>query len=428
MLRTLSRRERQVVGILVILALVLRIGAAVAAFNDPIGTDAHDYERHAISIAHGHGYPRSYYTTTPGPTALRPPGYPFFLGGIYALTGDSRKAARLVQAIVGVLAVVALGWAAARLFGRLAGFATLALAAVYPPLVLTTPTILTEALFVPLAAASIAAALWAADAPDRRRRLVLTGVLIGLTALTRVNGALLLIPAALIVAARGPNVRWRARLARPAVVVGVAVLCLAPWTIRNAIEFHAFVPVAIEEGVELAGTMNDEARTDPKFPALWRPANLLPLYADIFTHRGLNEAQMDDQLRSRALHYLGDHPGYGFTVLYRHTLSTLHLAGNATERQWAVDWNLPWRRYQVARFAFYALAALLLASLPLLRRRVPVWLWLTPLLYLLAAAIGAGTSRYRLPVDLFLVILAGPGLAWLATRVGLARRLLPAEA
>ena len=78
----------------------------------------------------------------------------------------------------------------------------------------------------------------------------------GLAILTRANGMILLVPLALIM--------WAPRrsLGPPAVLVAVALLTVAPWTIRNAVELHAFVPVTTQFGSALAGTYNDEARTD----------------------------------------------------------------------------------------------------------------------------------------------------------------------
>ena len=88
-----------------LLALVPRLAVAFQ-FDDPPATtnDAGWYDFFGMQIAQGHGY------TLPfgGATSRWPPGYPYFLGGVYKATGDSRAAARVAQA---VLALFAWWWA-----------------------------------------------------------------------------------------------------------------------------------------------------------------------------------------------------------------------------------------------------------------------------------------------------------------------------
>ena len=71
-----------------------------------------------------------------------------------------------------------------------------------------------------------------------------------------------------------------AAVARPArrLLVAVALLVVAPWTIRNAVELRAFVPVTTQFGSALAGTYNDEARTDRENPASWRTVRGVKAY------------------------------------------------------------------------------------------------------------------------------------------------------
>jgi 4-amino-4-deoxy-L-arabinose transferase-like glycosyltransferase len=82
------------------------------------------------------------------------------------------------------------------------------------------------------------------------------GVLAGLMILTRANAATLLAPLTVAVWDARPRWSWRA-LAPPAALVAVALLTMAPWTVRNAVEFGSFVPVSTQLGTVLAGTYND---------------------------------------------------------------------------------------------------------------------------------------------------------------------------
>ncbi len=150
---------------------------------------------------------------------------------------------------------------------------------------------------------------------------VAAGFVAGLAILTRANGMILLLPLALMV--------WAPRrsFGPPAVLVAVALLTVAPWTIRNAVELHAFVPVTTQFGAALAGTYNDEARTDREDPASWRTIRgvkaYLPLTQPWYT---TPEVVIERRLRDASLDYIREHPGYVATVLYWNTRRLLDLA------------------------------------------------------------------------------------------------------
>jgi len=95
-------RARGWLWAIVAIALVARLGVIVADSGYVPQQDAWDYDRHARSIADGDGFPPSYYAADDGPSALRAPGYPYFLGLVYAFTGDSVNAGRIANALLGV--------------------------------------------------------------------------------------------------------------------------------------------------------------------------------------------------------------------------------------------------------------------------------------------------------------------------------------
>src|SRR5205085_342685 len=83
-----ATRDRRLVAAALILALALRIGV-VATHRLSLSHDPADYHRIALSIAAGHGYPQSIYAPGGGPSAFRAPGYPYFLGAVFAVSGNS---------------------------------------------------------------------------------------------------------------------------------------------------------------------------------------------------------------------------------------------------------------------------------------------------------------------------------------------------
>jgi hypothetical protein len=142
------------------------------------------------------------------------------------------------------------------------GLAALALAAVFLPLVLDGMSLISEPLFVVLELGAALAVLRHRRRPETLHWAVAAGVLVGLASLTRSDGPLLALPLL-------AGVWSRARPWAAVALAAAAILVIAPWTIRNAVVLHAFVPLSTETGVTLLGTYNDAARTLPHCQGCW---------------------------------------------------------------------------------------------------------------------------------------------------------------
>jgi len=170
--------------------------------------DAQRYDELAREIAAGGWMPREAF--------YQAPLYPYFLAAVYAVTGGSLLAVRLLQAVLGALTVVLLAVLAGRLFGRTAGGAAGLLAAFYGPAIFYVPLLLKSTLTLlaltgavlllvgphPLAPSPAPPAL-----PGRggKGRILGAGVLFGVSALLQEN-LLLLVPfAALWLLLAGPS-------------------------------------------------------------------------------------------------------------------------------------------------------------------------------------------------------------------------------
>ena len=221
---------------------------------------SYDYLARTLAAGHGWGYSGS---------AYRPPGYPVFLAVVYLIIGiphGSWTAARLVEALVLSTGTVGLiGAMALQIAGRRAALISMAIGAVYIPLVLVGVSLMTESLFVPLMLLAVNCAL-----RSRASRAPPTAgwsppaLVTGLASLTRGNGLVLGVALLPLVWGR-PWRTWRA-LAAPALLLVMMVLVITPWTIRNAETQHAFVPVTTELGPTLAGTYN---RLSAKTRYIW---------------------------------------------------------------------------------------------------------------------------------------------------------------
>jgi MYXO-CTERM domain-containing protein len=430
------RARRIGVGVLVcallLLALGARIGYIIATPDYVIIHDARDYDRHARSLATGQGYGKI--GSGPGGlTAFRPPGYPYFLAGVYAIAGVERadkeqreRAGRIANAIVGTAIVALIGLLAAQLFDRRIALLAMALAAVYVPLVLVGGALMSEPLFAALMLAALVAAISARGSARPLRWIVLAGLFAGLMILARANALVLLAPLALAVWTGRPRLAWR-NVAAPALLVAVAFATVAPWTVRNAVVLDSFVPVSTQFGSALAGTYNDEARADRVHPASWRSLRRIPEYQHIVgpsSWRRVPEPQLDKELRSAAIHYAADHPAYVGKVAYWNTVRMLDLAGLDWSRHTAGTISVApdWADAGVVCFWVFALLAGA-GAFSLRRRGFPLYVAAIPLLlYLSVVFMVFETPRYRTGIDPFIVLLAAVALvgAWdaLASRVG----------
>jgi len=189
------------------------------------------------------------------PLIFYPPLYPWFIAILYRLLGGL-PAVLWVQAAIGALLVPAVGRAGRLALGARAGLGAAAVVALYPDFVWFSVHFWSEILFIVLLWWGIERVLHA-DSTGSIRAAALAGVFWGLSTLTR-ELALHLAPFAAVWLVRDGFLRGRARpLGRSPgwVLAGVfaltLVLTVAPWTIRNAIVFHAFIPVSTMGGSNL---------------------------------------------------------------------------------------------------------------------------------------------------------------------------------
>ncbi len=428
-----KRRWRAALIAILAVALLVRLGAALH-YNLPPQTDAYDYDRTAVSLADGHGYPRaSVFSGGPGPTAFRPPAYPLFLAGVYAITGTSNpdhrwEAGRIAQALLGVAIVALVMLVASRLFGPCEALIAGAISAVYPPLVFEGTSLLTEPLFTVLMLGGIAAVLRYRSGDDRLRWLLVAGLLAGLATLARTNGVVVIAALALGVWTLRPRFKPRALVA-PSIVLASAALAIVPWTIRNVIELHAFIPVSTQTGVALAGQYNDVAAGDR---ATWVAPYQVRRYCPILFKvprcpvkgqgrpkpRALGEVEVSSRLSRIARDFALEHPGHVLAAGFWNTLRFLSLENPiGLEEEYASLAGQPRGLADLTVYGFWLLAPIAIAGcFTAAARRIPLFIWLIPPLMLLSVMFVVADSRYRAPVEPIFVLLASCALAWLWRR------------
>ncbi|HEX3317873.1 MAG TPA: glycosyltransferase family 39 protein [Solirubrobacteraceae bacterium] len=419
-----TRGYRRAVWALLALALCVRLAfvAATPAYT-PVHDD-HDYDRLACAVLEGDGYRSVGPPTPPGrcvgtdalakPTAYRPPLYPLTLAGVYAVAApihmDRWTAARVVQAFIGTLGVALIGLVAGLVWGRRVALAALAVAAVHLPFAMVGASLVSETLFIVLELGAIACALLARRGERRWRWIVAAGLLTGLAWLTRSNGLLLLPPLGIAAwTALRPQGRRTAALA-VAAFLAVVGLTISPWTLRNAEALHGFVPVATEAGSTLVGTYNDTARLDQVDPgAWWLPREVPKVRA--YLHRTPGEPARDRGLTAMAVSYMASHPFYVARVVIRNTLRMAQLTPPSDWRAAGAGIDMPAAAGLLTAAWFWMVLVLAIAGLALgAARGTPRFLWLLAALMYASAAIVISGVRFRMPVEPFVVMLAGVAL------------------
>ncbi len=247
-------------------ALGVRLVVALVAARSPQGL--HDpllYQGFARHIADGDGY----LGLLGEPTAYYPPGYPLFLGAVQKAAdliglGDHLPAvAAVVQSLLGAVAAGATVVAGRRLSAdptrsRRIAIAAGLVVALWPGFVLYSAVLLSETLFVALFAVVVACTLELGDLRRPRPVPAVVGAgCFGLAILVRpqVLVALPLVAVAWWLARAG----WRRVLTGVGVAVLGAVVCVAPWTVRNVVVMGHLVPISTNGGDNLCIGFHDDA-------------------------------------------------------------------------------------------------------------------------------------------------------------------------
>jgi hypothetical protein len=266
--------------------------------------------------------------------------------------------------------------------------------------------------------------------PERRWTPVVLGVAIGLAALTRGEGLLMLaIPLGMWWGL--PRGDW---LRRGALLVGAMALTIVPWTIRNAMVMDAFIPVSSNASVTLWSGHNPTANGGPTYA----PPELLAKERDEDAPNA--EVAHSRLLRREAIKWAIRNPHKELGLIPRKLLS---LNGGA-DRTLAVWFNARDGERQLGTSSLIVFIRLgdglgyflLLATLASLVLIGPRRLWrstaaMRGILAYLAACLVAygfvyyGQHRYRVPMEPFMILVATPLLLAIWAQRAALRKAVP---
>jgi 4-amino-4-deoxy-L-arabinose transferase-like glycosyltransferase len=299
-IRGLGGQERWLLAGAIGVGLGVRIAYALAMGHHALAGDQIEYNAEGRLIAQGHLFWTRLPYGIPHAGAWKAPGYPAWVGLWYTLAGEHPTVVRLAQVPLGAVTIFLSWLLARRLFGVRVASVAAYLVALYPLAWQYEELLYSESLATPLTLAILIVFL---TRPPTRRRALLCGALLGLTVLVRTSAVFLL---------AGVLVTWiatcgsRRGIGFVALTAATAILVVAPWTVRNAVVLHGFVPVSLEDAAAY-GTFNAQAANDPAYPYAWRPEP--PDAVALFDpHHPLSDITLRARLIGLARSYVVAHP------------------------------------------------------------------------------------------------------------------------
>ena len=409
-------------------ALLLRVAYAWLVHGPAAqpSSDSLTYDTIAWNLARGMGFQligsHGLY-----PTAFAPPGLPFALSLLYRAIGHWFFGAVLLMCAFGALVPPLVRHLGRDMFGPAAGRISGWLAACHPLLVFFSGYVMTESLFsVELLLGLIVSVAWIKE-PLAGRALG-AGLLWGVAALTRPTAlALPLLVAAWAWGPLGLGLAPAERRRQAALLLLGTALVVGPWTLRNAVRLHAFVPITSHGGRTLLDANNPIVWDDPSL----RGGNIGTLAREPWAsrYRGLSEVELDRRAGSDAMAFIASRPGdwprvavakvlrfWRWSAITPSTGSWASESATLARRLTALDPLLPWS------IAFFPLCAWGLVRTFRGPRRhfqlLPLWIIAA---FTLSAIVYWGALRLRVPIEPLVILYAGAGVADLMWRARLRR-------
>ncbi len=405
-------RSHQADGLVFVLALALRL-TFVATMEERLAwPDEHEYAAIGRHLAAGDGFVATSYRSAPV--------LPVYLGLTFRAFGDGYRPARVGQALLGALTCVLVGRTATLLVSPAVGALSGALLAVYPQQIYLAGVFYPSCLETFLCAACVYLAARGLRGRGGTGTAVSAGVALGLLVLTRAV-YLVLGPCVAAVWWFTGEQPWRRRLAACAALLLAAAFTVLPWSLRNRAVYGRFVLVSSGGGLTLWKGNNElaDGTADDRFLGWGRPvwrarlerlepaerAALVEKYEGIRARVEVREREvgdhylaMDDVLGPVARDYIAVAPGPALVRSGRKLL-TFFSAFSRTETT-----ALSSRTALVAALTFYPLLVLALLGAVLAPAR---GLLLPCLVVVSMAAVHAALTsctRFRLPVDPYIIM------------------------
>jgi len=399
-------------GFIVVVAFVVRIlflfvfyhryGETTVSDRVPLGVFGETGEV-ARAIAEGRGFSSPLQGFQSGPTAWLTPIFPYLLAGVFKIYGTFSYSSGLVIRAIDLAFSAFTCWPicaiGTKAFGRVTGKAAawiwvICPTAIYFPLLWVWDTALAGLWMALLFAATLLL-----RGSDRIGWWAAYGALWAVGAL--ISPSLLSVLPFLALWALWPLRQRLEHAARLAVVASLIFTAgIAPWTIRNYVVFHKFIPLRSNFGLELWLGNN------PSVPETWSPG----------LHPNENPVEGAKYVRMTEIPYMEEKQREAFAFLRSHPLDAAHFAFRRFAQNWLGMWDSPYDIWSHAplyaklaivwncSFSLLSLVGVLFAYRAGKKEAVPfaMVMLIFPLIFYLTHT----SLRYRFPLDPIMQVLA----------------------
>ncbi len=379
--------------------LVLRIVFVVATpqIGSPEAMDSGTYHSIAVNLIEGRGYSED----GVNPSIFVAPFFPFFLAFLYKLFGVHPMLAEVVQCFFNVGIALLTFLIANRFFSSIVAFIAFVIVLFLPDLFVLPTFLYTETVFIFLFMLLIWTTLRAIDRPSFKR-IFIAAFVCGLATLTR--GVTMLFPVVFFLALL-PKFGFLKSVRLAAVFALFFALSVLPWTVRNYVTFHAFVPIAVGTG-DVFWTGNYLP-----FDGKYNYEKTMQLMDEMT--EGLNQIERDKRLMQEAKKNIAAAP-----------LQTAVLMGKKFFRFWLWVYEAgPTGQKRQSNFlvqfvlsvAYYPILLLFMIGVWITRERwrdLSLFYWLLSY-YVALHVVMLVVPRYRIPILPIMSIFAAVALVWL---------------
>lgn len=404
-------------GLIAVAAALWRFGYTIWTRDVGLLSDGIHYSQGARYLADGRGYINPLGVMMSGveiQDGVHPPGWTTLLAVSALLGKESNLDFRLVAAGVGTLTVIITGLAARAAFNNRTGLIAAGLAAAYANIWLYEHELVSE----PLALLGVAATLWCTyrfrDKPNVGWAIGM-GAVVALSALTRAElilmAPLIVLPTALL--ARDST--WARRIGLLAVSAAAALAFIGPWFAYNTTRFTEPVPLSAGMGGAMSAG-NCATTFDPS-------SEWFAYYhfgCAIYSGKVSEEpSEADVQRRENTMRYISEHKKeflvaatarVGRAFSFYAPFQQIAFEAERGTPPWVIRFGLfSW--WVLLPFAVYG-------YLVARKRQIPVYPFVGLLfIVVLAVFLTIGAVRYRAPIEIPLVMLAGFGIDTLWRRI-----------
>ncbi len=409
------------VGFIVVVAFVVRTGFLYYYFhfivqrvireNLPFGYEAGSI---AAAIAQGRGFSSPLRMVQTGPTAWFTPIYPYLLAGVFKVFGVYSYTSNLVIRCFNNAFSAFTCWPiytiGAKAFGKRFGRAAAWIWVCFPMSLFFSTVWVWDTALSTLVMTIIIAATLEVRGSERRRSWIGYGALWAFGAM--VNASVLSVLPPLALWAIWP---LRRQLLPAGKLLAASSLIFAagitPWTIRNYVVFHKFIPFRSNFALELWLGNN------PAVPDSWSP----------WLHPNDDPSEGEKYARMTEIPYMQEKHHEALLFMRTHPVETMGFIFRRFSDNWIAMWDPPsdiWSRVDLETklgilgnclFPLLSLVGVLLAYRQ--RNEIAVPLASVMLFFPLVFYVTHTSSRYRHPMDPIMLVLAVYALAYPVTHV-----------